>query len=288
MIISLNSKIKGGKDTVGSIIQYLTWKESFKEYDKKEGEDGYSTYSYEEYLYTHQDKHLRYDLGKFEIKKFADELKDTICRWINCTREELEDHEFKNTPLGEEWWYYGFDGGLKINYLSAAYEKGKEPLQYLVKPTPRLLMQLLGTEAGRNILHPNLWINILFSKYKPKCSKFDSKLEQSGNYKCSICENCDCLPNWIITDNRFLNEIQAVKKHKGITIRIERDLKLRHGYDTLEELKSKDPELYKVVTHSGETELDDYQEFDYIIYNNGSLEELIEKVREILIKENIL
>ena len=184
MIISISGAIKSGKDTVASIIQELT---NINSQTKK----AYSV---------------------FEIKKFADELKDTICRWINCTREQLEDHEFKNTPLGEEWWYYGFDGGLKINYLSAAYGKGKEPLQYLVKPTPRLLMQLLGTEAGRNILHPNLWILLLFSKYKPNS-------------------------NWIITDNRFLNEVQAVKKHQGITIRVERDLKLRHGYDTLKNLQ---------------------------------------------------
>jgi len=260
MIISLSGKIKSGKDTVASIIQELT---NINSQTKK----------------AH---------SVFEIKKFADELKDTICRWINCTRADLEDHEFKNTPLGEEWWYYGFDGGLKINYLSAAYENGKEPLQYLVKPTPRLLMQLLGTEAGRNILHPSLWVNILFSKYKPKCFKFDSKLEQSDNYECSICENCNCLSNWIITDNRFLNEIQAVKKHQGITIRVERDLKLRHGYNTLEEMQAKDPELYKVVTHPGEIELDNYEEFDYIIYNNGSLEELIEQVKQILEKENLL
>lgn len=252
MIISLSGKIKSGKDTVASIIQELT----------------------------NINSQIKKAHSVFEIKKFADELKDTICRWINCTRADLEDHEFKNTPLGEEWWYYGFDGGLKINYLSAAYENGKEPLQYLVKPTPRLLMQLLGTEAGRNILHPNLWINILFSKYKPT-NKFNGKI---GERKCLTYP----LPNWIITDNRFLNEIQAVKKHQGITVRVERDLKLRHGYDTLEEMQAKDPELYKVVTHPGETELDDYKEFDYIIYNNGSLEELIEQVKIILEKENII
>lgn len=250
MIISLSGKIKSGKDTVASIIQELT----------------------------NINSQIKKAHSVFEIKKFADELKDTICRWINCTREQLEDHEFKNTPLGEEWWYYGFDGGLKINYLSAAYENGKEPLQYLVKPTPRLLMQLLGTEAGRNILHPNLWINILFSKYKAK------PLHPVKFGGTAIAE----YPNWIITDNRFLNEIQAVKKHQGITIRVERDLKLRHGYNTLEEMQAKDPELYKVVTHPGETELDDYKEFDYIIYNNGSLEELIKQVKQILEKENLL
>jgi hypothetical protein len=36
-----------------------------------------------------------------------------------------------------------------------------------------------------------------------------------------------------------------------------------------------------------ETALDD-TEFDYEIENNGTLEDLVEKVREILIKENII
>lgn len=251
MIISISGAIKSGKDTVASIIQELT---NINSQTKK----------------AH---------SVFEIKKFADELKDTICRWINCSRADLEDHEFKNTPLGEEWWVWKVIDNNPECYLERLYPT-KEEAEYaisdkgimwcaykpeieLIKTTPRLLMQLLGTEAGRNILHPNLWILLLFSKYKPNS-------------------------NWIITDNRFLNEVQAVKKHQGITIRVERDLKLRHGYDTLEEMQDKDPELYKVVTHPGETELDYYKEFDYIIYNNGSLEELIEQVKQILEKENLL
>ena len=30
-----------------------------------------------------------------EIKKFADKLKDIVCLLIGCTREQLEDQEFK-------------------------------------------------------------------------------------------------------------------------------------------------------------------------------------------------
>jgi hypothetical protein len=31
-----------------------------------------------------------------------------VCVLLSCTREKLEDREFKNTPLGEHWrkWYY--------------------------------------------------------------------------------------------------------------------------------------------------------------------------------------
>ena len=76
-------------------------------------------------------------------------------------------------------------------------------------------------------------------------------------------------PNWIITDMRFLNEMEAVKKREGITIRVNRNL---------EESKDQD---------ESETELDN-AEFDYVIENNGTIEELIEKVREILIKEKLI
>lgn len=75
-------------------------------------------------------------------------------------------------------------------------------------------------------------------------------------------------PNWCITDMRFLNEMEAVKKKGGITIRVNRNLE-----------ESKDQ-------HESETELDN-AEFDYVI-DNGTIEELIEKVREILTKEKLL
>ena len=39
--------------------------------------------------------------------------------------------------------------------------------------------------------------------------------------------------------------------------------------------------------HPSETALDD-AEFDYEIINDGTIEDLIEKVKEILIKENII
>ena len=121
--------------------------------------------------------------------------------------------------------------------------------------TPRLLLQLLGTKCGRNIIHPNIWVNSLMREYF--CVQSD--LAPNG---------IDC-PNWIITDMRFLNEMEAVKKRNGITIRVNRNLE-----------ESKDQ-------HESETELDN-AEFDYVIDNNGTIEELIEKVREILIKEKLI
>jgi len=41
------------------------------------------------------------------------------------------------------------------------------------------------------------------------------------------------------------------------------------------------------IENESETALDDYK-FDYVIENNGTIEDLIIKVKEILIKEEIL
>ena len=74
---------------------------------------------------------------------------------------------------------------------------------------------------------------------------------------------------------RFPNELEAVKKHNGITIRINRGLVERTG------------KMIQGPEHISETALDD-AEFDYVIENDCTIDDLIEKVREILIKENII
>ena len=182
--------------------------------------------------------------NKYEEKCFADKLKDIICIFINSTREQLEDESFKSKELGEEWWYFKGRNGSLIPYS----EDSKRNEEDLIKPTPRFLLQFIGTDLLRNQLHPEIWVNSLFTDYQP---------------------NNLIYPSWCITDMRFLNEMEAVKKRNGITIRVNRNLE-----------ESKDQ-------HESETELDN-AEFDYVITNDGTIEELIEKVREILIKEKLI
>ena len=117
--------------------------------------------------------------------------------------------------------------------------------------TPRLLLQILGTDCGRNIIHPNIWVNGLFADYNASSK-------------------------WIISDTRFPNEIESVKKHNGLTIRINRDSFLRTG------------KVFDTDNHESETALDDYQGFDYVINNNGTIKALKEVVKDILIKEHII
>ena len=89
--------------------------------------------------------------------------------------------------------------------------------------------------------------------------------------------------NWIITDMRFPNEMEAVKKRGGITIRVNRpcDICGGSGYHKMSCPVSKSGE------HYSETAIDK-SEFDYIINNDSDIQSLIEKVRIILVQEKII
>ncbi len=79
------------------------------------------------------------------------------------------------------------------------------------KPTARYMLQTLGTEWGRNTIHPDIWCNIAV----------DRMLEAvNSGY------------NVIVDDMRFPNEFEAVKYAGGQTLKICR--KTAEGADTHE------------------------------------------------------
>ena len=179
MLIGISGKIGSGKDTVGKYLQYLYSAE-------------YPRHTFEEFK-----EYPRWiNADDWQIKKYADKLKEIVCLLIGCTREQLEDSEFKNQELGEEWWYY-FDPSDMLTLRPYLEWKDAFSHHFLVKLTPRLLLQFLGTEAGRETIHPNIWCNALFSNYTKET-------------------------NWIITDVRFPNEADAIKERGGILIRLTR------------------------------------------------------------------
>ena len=218
MIIGINGKIGSGKDTVGKIIQWLTKPELDGQYI------GFQTY----------DDVTLERLSPFKIKKFAGKLKQIASLLTGIPVEKFEDQEFKKTNLSDEWSYLQQSGRSKV----------------WLPMTVRDLLQKLGTEAMREGLHTNVWVNALFADYQP------------------IGWEPEDVSNWIITDMRFPNELEAVKDRGGITIRV-----VRQG--TI------------LGTHPSETALDGHT-MHYEIINNGTIEDLIEKVRTILIKENII
>ena len=222
-LIGINGKIGGGKDTVGSIIQYLT---------SESGNQNSSRHrSYAEFLSNGGGSALRnfdqHYVSDWEIKKFAGKLKQIAYILTGFSIEMFEDQEFKRKQMSEGW-----------------------------EMTYREFLQKLGTEAMRNGLHTNVWVNALFADYiSPKMSKTN-------------------ISNWIITDMRFPNEMESIVKREGITIRVHRDLNNGNAH-------------ISPIPHESETALDDAK-FDYEIINEGTLEDLVDKVREILVKEKII
>jgi hypothetical protein len=227
-IIGISGRIGSGKDTVGDIIQKICMTNQGPE---------------------------------FEVKKFAGKLKTIASLLTGVPVERFEDQEFKQSYLGEQW------AKTPVSPLSDATLFDKVDLDNLM--TYREFLQKLGTEAMRDGLHTNVWVNALFADYKSK----RELLQADGTWIELDTGEVDFAvsikyPNWIITDMRFPNEMEAVKERGGITIRV-----VRPGTES--------------ETHPSETALDNAT-FDYEIINDGEIVDLIEKVKTILIKENII
>lgn len=162
----------------------------------------------------------------WEIKKWAGKLKAVASILTGIPQEKFEDQEFKKTNLESHW-------GMTV----------------------RDLLQKLGTDAMRNGLHPNSWVNALMADYVP--TKVQWAQGPIGGYEDGP------MPGWIITDTRFQNEAKAIKDMGGIVIKVER------------------PGVGPINDHSSEIALKDY-DFDYTINNDGSLEDLLTQVKKFI------
>ena len=286
-IISISGKMGAGKDTVAAMIQYLIWKNKVNK-----GQNTSLHLSFEDFQRTT----IGTNVTGWKIKKFANKLKDITCMLLNCTREQLEDREFKEKELGEEWRCWKVFNHDPDNYIDVLYASKEEaeysitsdgenwffynPTIETIKLTPRLFMQLLGTNCGRMILHPNIWCNSLMAEYKAKDvgPVFSKEYYPDSNEKDIVVE----YPNWIISDTRFPNELKAIKDRNGITIKIVRP-------DFVENALTGEKFPVKVhkKEHESETALDNCK-FDYEILNDGTIADLRDKVEAILKQEQII
>jgi hypothetical protein len=224
-IIGISGYIGCGKDTVGKIIRKLT---------------GVPIKSY----VTIEDGEFKPMMGgsEWKIKKFSDKLKKIASILTGIPVDRFEDREFKNSILGKEWWNNGYNN---LDPLP-----GVEQIMQDEPMTVRKFLQTLGTEAMRDNLHENVWVNALFSDY--------------------MTSGIPVYPKWVITDCRFPNEATAIKDRGGIVVRINRPIAgALHSF------------------HSSETQLDTW-DFDYKITNDGTLEDLTAKVTEMLHRFNII
>lgn len=115
-------------------------------------------------------------------------------------------------------------------------------------PEVRRLLQMLGTEVGREMIDPDVWVNIAVRKIQA--------LRAQG------------IPV-VITAIRFENELEMIRRLGGTSIWIERPERGAEG------------RTEAIETHASETSVDS-ELFEHSILNDGTLDELYNNVGEIL------
>ena len=116
----------------------------------------------------------------FFKESFANSVKDSCAAVFGWDRAMLEGDTPESRAWREQpdqWWSDKF---------------GREF-------SPRLALQLMGTEAGRDVFHPDLWVH-------------------------TVLRRCEQAPynNYVIADVRFPNEINAIKDAGGFVVRVRR------------------------------------------------------------------
>ena len=119
--------------------------------------------------------------------------------------------------------------------------------------TPRLALQLMGTEAGRDVFHQDIWVYTTMRR---------CELSSWNNY--------------VIADVRFPNEINAIKNAGGMIVRVRRGPD-PEWYETALNVNSK-RDYYGMAEKYPDVHYSEWAwigcEYDATITNNGSLDDL--------------
>lgn len=187
---------------------------------------------------------------KFRKISFGDAVKDVATAAFGWGRsllqgDTVESRTFREKP--DEFW---------SNALGKDF-------------TPRLALQLIGTECFRNTIHNAFWVYAL--KHRLANSNYD------GTY--------------LITDVRFPNEVKMIHDLGGIVYRIKRGELPKWYIDAQKYNVAKErgedvelPESLKNI-HASERSLAGLCLEDFTIYNNGTLEEYQQTVLDLILKD---
>jgi hypothetical protein len=105
----------------------------------------------------------------------------------------------------------------------------------------REVLVYVGTYVCQASLNPNMFVNIVNNKIKQQYSRYGE------------------LEYVIVTDVRFLHELEYIQKKSGITINVVRD-------------------NVQQMDNIAEHDLDDEEDFDFCIENNGTYDDLFKEV----------
>lgn len=180
---------------------------------------------------------------EFRRESFAGTLKDAVAAVFGWDRTLLEGR----TKQAREWreqvdpWW-----AERLNIPNL---------------TPRWVLQQWGTEVCRKAFHDDIWI-----------ASLENKLRLATD-------------NVVISDCRFPNEIKSIKDAGGIVIRVKRGVD-PVWHDTLVEMQGratigiKADYMKQFNIHASEWAWAG-SDFDFVIENDGTLEELYARVKDL-------
>lgn len=187
----------------------------------------------------------------FRRDSFAATLKDAVSVVFGWDREMLEGRTVKSRQWREqvdEWWSNRLD---------------------MPNLTPRLILQLWGTEVCRRGFHDNIWIASLENKLRNK------------------------LDNTVITDCRFPNEISAIKNQGGKVIWVQRGV-MPEWYDCAVLTNTTHEDNQWLISDHQQDMAHKYPEvhfsewawvgtdFDAVVNNNGSIDSLYAQIKNLV------
>ncbi len=162
--------------------------------------------------------------------------KDTVGDWLETQ------YGFERTAFASP-----LKTGVRAMFgLTRAHTDGdlKEEVIPHLGVSPRQLMQWLGTEYGRDLIGPTVWIDVVLERWRALCGKKHN-------------------PLLVVTDVRFNNEAEALRQQGGVIIHIER------------------PDLPEVAAHTSEQGVEVLPD-DMLICNDSTLDDLLRKVNATL------
>lgn len=188
----------------------------------------------------------------FRRDSFANTLKDAVSHVFGWDRTLLEGRTAEARAWREqvdEWWAKRLD---------------------MPNLTPRLMLQLWGTEVCRSGFHDDIWI-----------ASLENKIRKTKD-------------NIVISDVRFPNEIKAIHNAGGLVVRIKRGVdpewyndavNMNAGQSNMSWLISKS-RIEKLNIHASETAWVGGN-IDHTVYNDSTIDDLFAQIKDLLPSQDL-
>lgn len=195
-------------------------------------------------------------LNGYIKKSFADPLKDIVSSLFGWERSLLQGDTNESRIWREQpdiWWEAQLNWRSKENPYNQLHPRF----------TPRVALQIFGTNILRDEFNDNIWI----LRFRKELSKLKNE-------------------NIVLTDVRFINELEEIRNNNGVIIRVKRgddpswfDLAKSVNNNTASLLEIS--EFNSLGIHPSETNWIGYN-YDYEIDNDGNLIDLTNKLQKLI------